>query len=214
MPSVPSPRPHPPSHLPPSHALLFDSMPPGLPTSRPIIFPVVGGPRPSQFCAGKWAGGQWNSKDLVTLAHLAKESEGRGLETLTVGAGKSGRNESRNIQRALGVASLDEYLYRVSVPLFDANANKNELTTFPMRLPHEIIYNAAIDSPSDLNLGAVDPHNYMTRQYLGHPIVRRFGAGRVLPVGIYTDKLAVGKTDSIVRRPGYLSRVGVACSHQ
>ncbi|CAK0823866.1 unnamed protein product, partial [Prorocentrum cordatum] len=151
-----------------------------------------GGPEDKLFryCAAKWSSGLWNSKDLATLSQLVGDAGGRGLEKFAVPLGSRGSNHSRKIQTALGVRDLSDVLYYADVPVYNADKNVRESMRMPIRLPVELLYFCWKETPQELDLGALDPEDYRTSQYTSHPIVRAQADGSVVPVGLYTDKVA------------------------
>ena len=50
----------------------------------------------------------------------------------------------------------------------------------------------------------LDPCDYMVPAYSEHELVKQHGVGCILPVGIYTDKVRLGQSDSF-----YKGSVGV-----
>eukprot|EP00959_Pyramimonas_sp_CCMP1952_P086632 1811936-Pyramimonas_sp.AAC.1 len=64
----------------------------------------------------------------------------------------------------------------------------------PIRLPVDVSWQCLQDYPAELDIARSNPAGYATQTCLNHPIEVQCGRLAVLPIGIYSGKVAVAKT--------------------
>lgn len=110
-------------------------------------------------------------------------------------------NASRHLTTTLGLASIDELLYNIEVPMYDKQSARNEPTTVPVALPHEILLRRYASHPQDFSPDGRDAAEWRVESYLTHPITQLHGE-RVVPLTFYSDSTPYTNNDSFYS--GYL----------
>jgi hypothetical protein len=152
----------------------------------------------------RWTRGGLTNIDICTTAWKHTRSGGTGTSDLGVNPYSKGGNHARAARRALGLHVVRQNSYNIMLPIWDWDTQSRIVVKFPIRLPHELLAADFLKRPDKYCMKKLDPADYMVPSYYENDLVKRYGVGHILPVGIYTDKVRLGQSDCF-----YKGSVGV-----
>ena len=147
----------------------------------------------------RWTRGALSNIDLCTTAWKHTRSGGRGTPDLGVNPASKGQNHARAARRALGLNVVRQTIYFIMLPIWDWDTQSRVVAKFPIRLPHELLAEDFLKRPEKYCMKKIDPADYMVPAYSENEVVKQYGVGNVMPVGIYTDKARLGQSDCFYR---------------
>ena len=140
------------------------------------------------------------AEDVCVSAYHHTRSGGLGAADIALKPSSSS-NSMRHIRKVLAFNKdkpLQAFIY---VPQWNAAKACREIRPLEIRWPHESISHDFERRPHLYDKSRFDPSDYESPSYTKHPITMKHGPS-TLPVGYYSDKVALGKNDSFYRGSG------------
>jgi hypothetical protein len=163
--------------------------------------PLAGGVPDADKCAAefrcdlvsRYGHAKLDAIDLCTLAWRATKAGARGVADLAVDPAHQGSNHARVVRKALGLDKVvDEVLFQIWVPKYDASIGRRVVSSMHVKLPHEALARDFQNNRSAYFQARRDDDDIMVPGFVQHPVTMEFGTDACWPCGYYTDKVKLG----------------------
>ena len=146
-----------------------------------------------------WVGSELDNKLVTTLCYFITSAGGAGVADLGLDPALKGRNHARKLKEVLPTAVLGNMVIARGVPYYNSKTSTRDHCDFMIRSPLEAIASDYKRYPADYDANNFDTDDWDVPIIMGHPLIAEHGIHAVVPLGLYTDKIAYTKKDTFLR---------------